>query len=359
MQRGHQSMQAPFLRLLGSAQLVISDQQSQSLSSRKGLALLAYLVCTGDAIPRSRLTDLLWPDLSEQRGRRNLSRELSQLAALLPSCFAADYSTIAWQPMANLRIDIQDVATLLKSAHMPGPGIPARNDSEQVVLVQAIALYRGEFLSGLFLDDCAEYENWLVRERECWHQQIIQALERLIAIATLVPLRVLLEALYSLQRRSLIEQSSAGFNLQNVVLEYLTELLITTVCEELLQMRPGNWRYMHSHTLMQSQTIEYVRQSQVRLIVQPIIRYLAANTHDRLASLLHTVLGNLRTEAFARPGYAGGDIFNLLVQANLPLQGMDFSGLTLWQGRCTRNAAEQCKLCTSRSAEYCFQRYPA
>ena len=41
-------------------------------------------------------------------------------------------------------------------------------------------LYRGEFLEGLYLHECAEFELWLVAERERWRQRVARLLEALV-----------------------------------------------------------------------------------------------------------------------------------------------------------------------------------
>jgi predicted ATPase len=47
-------------------------------------------------------------------------------------------------------------------------------------LTQAAALYRGEFGTDLYLNDCPEFEIWLLREREYWSQQITKILTTLV-----------------------------------------------------------------------------------------------------------------------------------------------------------------------------------
>ncbi len=40
-----------------------------------------------------------------------------------------------------------------------------------------VALYRGQFMTGFYLDDCPEFETWLVREQEAWRQQVTGILD--------------------------------------------------------------------------------------------------------------------------------------------------------------------------------------
>lgn len=75
----------------------------------------------------------------------------------------------------------------------------------------------------------------------------------------------LLEALEGLHRRSMIETSSGRFTLHPVVLEYVTDQLIERMFEEI---RTEILDLFQSHALMKATSKEYVRESQVRLILK-------------------------------------------------------------------------------------------
>lgn len=81
----------------------------------------------------------------------------------------------------------------------------------------------------------------------------------------------LLETLDSLQRRSLIEQGQrrASFTLQSVVLEYITTVLVSEVTSEIEQRVLD---HLIEHALSQAEAKEYVRQTQERLILAPLLR---------------------------------------------------------------------------------------
>jgi hypothetical protein len=107
--------------------------------------------------------------------------------------------------------------------------------------------------------------------------------------------RVVVEAVVNLRRRSLIERSEAGLTLQNVVMEYVTERLIDAVCEEI---QTGNIRLLNSHALMKAQAKEYVRNSQVRLILGEVLAKLEQRlgNRDAVIARLTDVLAGLRAE---------------------------------------------------------------
>jgi len=138
------------------------------------------------------------------------------------------------------------------------------------------------------------------------------------------------ETLQSLQLRLPIERIAAGFTLQPVLIEYITKRLIEQVCEEI---RTGQPALLNSYALSKAQAKDYIRNSQYRLILKPV--------QDRLSDIfgkktnietnLKQILLILQKESLLKPGYAGGNILNLLCQMQTDLSGYDFSNLTVWQ----------------------------
>jgi transcriptional regulator with XRE-family HTH domain len=82
-------------------------------------------------------------------------------------------------------------------------------------------------------------------------------------------------ALMSLRHRSMIEKSGiAGFTLQPVIMEYLTDQFLEKMY---IEVATEQVRLLSSHALMKAQSKDYVRDSQIRLIVQPLASRLQAN----------------------------------------------------------------------------------
>lgn len=140
----------------------------------------------------------------------------------------------------------------------------------------------------------------------------------------------LLEALQSLGRRSLSEKSASCFTLQPVVMEYVSEQLVEQVCEEIATVKIALFR---SHALLKAQAKDYVRETQVRLILKPVIDGLLTifSSKRHIEARLTQILSILREKSPREPGYAGGNILNLLCQMETDLSGYDFSYLTVWQ----------------------------
>jgi len=147
-----------------------------------------------------------------------------------------------------------------------------------------------------------------------------------------------LEALESLWGRSLIEKAaptplakqSGLYTQQFVVMEYVTELLIELFYEEIATEEPG---LLLSHALMKATAKDYVRASQIRLILDPIIDRLHATfkSEKNIEDKLQRILVKFQKESSASSGYGGGNIINLLSQSKINLANNDFSHLTIKQ----------------------------
>lgn len=149
--------------------------------------------------------------------------------------------------------------------------------------------------------------------------------------------KLLLESLESLQQRSLIEKkpsSGAGkpalFTQQPVVMEYVTERLIDQVCKELIK---GDFTSIDHYALSKAQTKEYLRHTQLRLIIHPILAQLQRDlgNQDAVKACLDKVLTALKASPFQTAGYAAGNLIKLLNSLAISLRGYNFSRLPIWQ----------------------------
>ncbi|MBD2728558.1 NACHT domain-containing protein [Nostoc sp. FACHB-892] len=166
---------------------------------------------------------------------------------------------------------------------------------------------------------------WLAIKRE------LVSLEELLD-DTVRPLqkREVMEALESLRRRSLIEQRTALFTLQSVVMEYMTERLVEEVCHEITT---SEIRLFLSHALMEATAKDYIRNAQFTLIIKPVIDRLLTifRFTKNLETHLSKILFSLQNQTPQTAGYAGGNLLNMLCQLQTDLSGYDFSNLTVWQ----------------------------
>ena len=144
-----------------------------------------------------------------------------------------------------------------------------------------------------------------------------------------------LEALTSLQHRSMIEKINTQFTQQPVVMEYVTDRFIRQIVQEITS---SNLALFRTHAIVQATAKDYVRETQVNLILQPIINRLLSNygCPRELTTRLYQILSKLRGSADLQTqgtgtGYVCGNVINLLRQLQVDLTGADFSRLTVWQ----------------------------
>ncbi|NJR63340.1 MAG: hypothetical protein HC769_33920 [Cyanobacteria bacterium CRU_2_1] len=145
-----------------------------------------------------------------------------------------------------------------------------------------------------------------------------------------IPKGRLLEILESLSFRCLIEQQGTRFTQQPVVMEYITEQILDTAVHELNQ---PPLKLLNTHALLKATTKDYIRETQRRLILQPLCdRWLEqCQSQGAIVQQLQQHLSQLQLHQEARSGYAAGNLINLLCHLQVNLTGFDFSGLTIRQ----------------------------
>jgi len=188
---------------------------------------------------------------------------------------------------------------------------------------------------------------WLAINREP-----VQPSELRSDIVPIIEQNYLMMSLRSLKRRSLIEHTAAGFTQQPVVMEFVTNLLIDQIYQEIIQEHPlgalpsiqsklnKQLFYLRHYALVKATAKDYVRQSQVRLILEPLLTRLLGRLGNKqmVAKELFQNVSELRRREL-RPegelkstfGYGGGNLINLLCDLGIDLTGADFSYLAIRQ----------------------------
>ncbi|MFL5702254.1 MAG: helix-turn-helix domain-containing protein [Ktedonobacteraceae bacterium] len=165
---------------------------------------------------------------------------------------------------------------------------------------------------------------WLAVVRE-W-----TSLESLLALLVSRPTRGrVLEALEALSRRSLIERGEgASFTLQSVVMEYLTDALLDQLSEEIVMQAMNHLR---RYAVEQAQAKDYVRQTQMRLLVHPLLERLRAQlgSDSRVEDQLLHLLAHFRAEDCNSQGYGPANVISLLKALRRDLRGLDLSRLAI------------------------------
>ena len=135
----------------------------------------------------------------------------------------------------------------------------------------------------------------------------------------------------SLRRRfPLAENQDFSLTVQPVILEYLTEKLIDEVCQE---VETGEIKLFNNHALIKATAKDYIRNTQIRLILTPIIDKLLTifNNKNSIENQFIDIILKLRGSFSLQSGYAAGNILNLLREIKVDLIDYDFSGLVIRQ----------------------------
>src|SRR5207302_2784150 len=142
-----------------------------------------------------------------------------------------------------------------------------------------------------------------------------------------------LAAVEALRRRSLLERAgtagAAAFTLQSVVLEYVTDRLVEDVGDEIARGQPV---LLVDQPLIKAQAKDYVRQTQERLIGEPILQQVRAeHGNDGADRRLSELLDGWRNRQEAEQGYGPGNVVNLLRLRRGDLRSLDLAHLALRQ----------------------------
>lgn len=145
-------------------------------------ALLAYLALQpGIPFPRETLADLLWPELPRADALRALRQALNRLRTAIGDRDAdipylvITRDTLAFNPEADYTLDVtafREKVTLTQT-HRHRRTSSCR--SCMAHLEVAATLYRGEFLTGFFIESLP-FEEWYLVQREMLHQQAVEVL---------------------------------------------------------------------------------------------------------------------------------------------------------------------------------------
>jgi WD40 repeat protein/transcriptional regulator with XRE-family HTH domain len=157
------------------------------------------------------------------------------------------------------------------------------------------------------------------------------SMERLLALlVTPLSRAQVLEAIEALHHRSLIErgQHPGSFTLQSVVLEYATGQLLAEAASEIEQ---GRLVRLIEHGLELATVKEYIRQTQQRLTVAPLLAQVRSAYPERgeVEERLLTLLVSLRARADYAQGYGPANLLALLRMLRGHLHGLDLSRLSI------------------------------
>src|SRR5262245_15832301 len=159
------------LTLLGGFRARLDPVSPLALPTRKAKALLSYLALPpGAAHPRDKVTSLLWGNTVDTTARTSLRQTLYALRKSLrdadPQPLVVDGETVALDPEA-VTVDVREFE--LRAA-----------EATPSALAEAVALYSGDFLDGLTVQE-ETFDDWLLGHRERLREVALTSLAGLLA----------------------------------------------------------------------------------------------------------------------------------------------------------------------------------
>jgi predicted ATPase/DNA-binding SARP family transcriptional activator len=167
-------------QLLG-APLIECDGETLKVETRKASALLFYLAVTGETHARDTLATMLWPESDQTRARGALRRNLAALRKTpLVDFLVVDRDSLALQCGEGLTLDVDGFQKRLAACTTHGHAETEVCSACLTPLIEAVNLYRGDFLAGFSLGSCPTFDDWQFFMAEDLRREMTGALERLV-----------------------------------------------------------------------------------------------------------------------------------------------------------------------------------
>ncbi|MDJ0752789.1 MAG: BTAD domain-containing putative transcriptional regulator [Ardenticatenaceae bacterium] len=154
------------ISLMGEVKISTAGRDISADLSQKARALFCYLVAEGETHSRHALAGLLWGDVPEEKAKNSLRVSLANLRKHLSPYLTITHLTLGINPEAPILVDIELLQNILHRSSTADLG----------ELQRALDLYRGDFLTGLVIEDAPEFQEWLFTTRTYWQQRMLPLL---------------------------------------------------------------------------------------------------------------------------------------------------------------------------------------
>ena len=158
--------ETPILKafLFGNPEFWLNDKILSLPPTRKSVSLLAYLLLhPKNPHSRETLAALFWGEVPDKRAKGSLRTALSALRTKIKiELFITDRETVQLNPGIPIWVDVRQFELNSRSVSKGNPE----------GLQEAIALYRGELLTGF-------YDDWILRERDHYRRLYLDFLLRM------------------------------------------------------------------------------------------------------------------------------------------------------------------------------------
>ncbi len=173
------------LFFLGGFDVTLDAEPVTAFGADKVRAMLAFLAIeSARPLRREKIAGMFWPEHSSKQAAHNLSQSLLRLRKALreqknsptPSYLLVTPQDVQFNAKSNYLLDVLHFRALMNQRaqhrHLEALTCPVCAQWLQ----QAVELYRGELLAGLFVPDSVIFEEWRLMLQEELHRQAVEAL---------------------------------------------------------------------------------------------------------------------------------------------------------------------------------------
>ena len=166
------------LKLFGGLVIEKGGEPVTGLVTQKAEVLLAYLACHPRPHSRELLATMLWDGRSQKQALSNLRTLLTSLRRHLRPYLDVTRKTMALDWEQPIWVDAVAFQEAMDSLRESATGEEATID-DPAALEDALSLYAGDFLEGVFVDESRGIEEWIAGTRERLRQLATWAREQL------------------------------------------------------------------------------------------------------------------------------------------------------------------------------------
>jgi len=296
------------LSLFGPFEARYNERSLTNFATDKIRALLAYLAIeAGKPHRRETLATLLWPDHTDENALRNLRQSIYRLRQALQEVDPDLPDQLITQDRHTIQLNAEIIS--LDISRFKASLQAVRNSDDPFPhLDQIITLYQGDLLQGLSITGAYAFEEWLNIQREIFHQQVVEAYTRFLAlhetrgdhdtILNVAPKFLLLEPWHEETHRQLMRAHLQKGNRSRAIAQY-QELTVNLSRELGVEPSPATTALFK---LIETDTVQKLASPQTKprhhipspisplIGRQPEIEYLTQTLQDPACRLL-TVTG--------------------------------------------------------------------
>ena len=164
------------INLIGSVEFKYNDERLEHKLSNKAIALISILMLDmGKQISREKLISYLWADSDEEAARYNLRYNLWNIKKIIPTDDYGQELIISQREccLINPKYKFKaDILTLMQAE------VKGNNNSLEELNVYK-ELFRGDFLEGIYIKNCDEFNEKIIFERIVYQNKYVTLLSNI------------------------------------------------------------------------------------------------------------------------------------------------------------------------------------